>query len=152
MINTSDFSLFDSMNAVELMDPKMDQCCGFDMSKKDDDLLNPKTLPDTININHVMKIIKKLISYEAAYLDGASVLETTHHCIYVWDKSWEHLELRISSLNLRKGKDDSEYIALECLLVYCQSLHASLWHASRIVLDADIYEDEDFSPQVSSNF
>eukprot|EP00605_Chrysophyceae_sp_TOSAG23-4_P002322 GSChrysophyteH1.ASY1.ANO1.2568.1 assembled CDS len=146
MIKTSHFSLYDSMSAVELMDPKMDQCYGLEDKGvlSEDKLLNP-TLPKVLTAAHVLEILKKLVSYEVAFYEGASVLETTHNCVYLWEKSWQHLESRCQSLSIT----EEERLVVQCLLAYCRSLYASLWITSRLVLEADIYEDEDFSPQVS---
>ncbi len=146
MVSVPHFSLLDSMSAVELMDTKMDQCYGLSgkISINEENLLNP-ILPAVITIDHINQIFKKLVSYEVAFYDGASVLESTHHCVYLWDKSWHHLECRIADPSTSKD----EKLFIKCLLTYSQSLHVSLWNTSRYVLESDIYEDEDFVPQVS---
>ena len=143
MISTPEFSLLDSMSAVELMDPKMDQCFQLRGSVRVEDLLNP-TLPSEITPDIVWKIMKILVSYEVAFYDGASVLESTHNCIYMWEDSWCHLQSRITITT-----SSQERAVLQALLVYCKSLYSSLWDASQAILEADIFEDEDFQPQVS---
>jgi hypothetical protein len=87
MINIPDFSLFDAMSAVELMDPKMDQCFNVKCSIKTEDLLNAK-FPDTFTESTAIKIIQALIVQETAFVDGASYLESTHQCIFLWEGSW----------------------------------------------------------------
>jgi len=143
MVATAEFSLLDSMSAVELMDAKMDQCFQLQGSMRAEDLLNPE-LPAEVTLDTVCKILHILISYEAAFYDGASVLESVHGCIYLWDGSWQHLQLRAAQTS-----SASEKAAVQSLLAYCMALHASAWSTSHAVLEADIYEDEDFQPQVS---
>lgn len=143
MVSTPEFSLLDSMSAVELMDAKMDQCFQLQGSMRAEVLLNP-ALPAVMTLDTVTKILHILVSYEAAFYDGASVLESTHGCIYLWDGAWRYLEQRSA-----ETKVASERAAVQTLLAYCRCLHASLWATSHAVLEADIYEDEDFQPQVS---
>lgn len=80
----------------------------------------------------VHKILQILVAYEAALLDGASALESTHQCIFLWEGSWDSLP--------------RETLSQRVLLVYCKSLNLSLNCLCKAMTDADIYEDEDFQP------
>ena len=130
MISHENFSLFESMSAVELMDPKMDQCYNTSITVTTEDLLTP-TFPASFTFQMCAKLIKILLVYETAFLEGASVLESTHQCVFLWPGSWPHL-------SLRRGLPE------RVLLAYSRSLSRSIDNLSKGVLDADIYEDEDF--------
>ena len=83
------FALKDTMAAVELMDKKMDQCCGLEGSIDLEELLTP-VIPgdDQFDMDSLLNILRVLLVYEAGFLDGASVLESTHTCVYLWEGSW----------------------------------------------------------------
>lgn len=132
MVNIENFSLFDSMSAVELMDPKMDQCFGISCSVKVDDLLQVKIPEDNLP-TLALQLFQSLIIYEVAFLDGASLLESTHQCILVWDQSWKDFK-------------PNSNIYEEALFVYSKSLHKSLAYIHNSILNSDVYEDEDFQP------
>ena len=130
MLSTSDFSLHQSMSAVELMDPKMDQC--YQMPASSIDNLMHIKVPEALDYRTVVKILQVVVVYEAALVDGASALESTHQCVLLWDGSW--------------GDFPQQTLAQRALLVYCKSLNLSLNRLCRGVADADIFEDEDFQP------
>ena len=137
MIYVDGFSLKDTMAAVELMDKKMDQCCGLEGSIESEELLAPEIPDDSeLDLSLLLKILRILVIYEAGFLDGASVLESTHTCVYLWEGSW-------AKISERQG------LTTRIILAYCRSLHQSLRHLTKIVLDVDIYEDEDFQPQLT---
>ena len=131
-IAVESFTLKDTMASVELMDKKMDQCCGLEGSIESEELLTP-FIPaeESLDMNSLLNILRVLFVYEAGFLDGASVLESTHTCVYLWEGSWAKIGER---------KD----LIPRIILAYCRSLHQSLRQITKIVLDVDIYEDEDF--------
>ena len=57
------------MSAIELMDPKMDQCFGIDVCTKREDLLEI-TLDSPLTDVDTSRILSILINMEASYLDG----------------------------------------------------------------------------------
>ena len=70
MMHTADFSLYDTMSAIELLDPKMDQCCGVTGSISRNSLLTiHKETP--WSMLEVSKTLSALIVYEVAYLEGS---------------------------------------------------------------------------------
>lgn len=73
MIHSEFFSLYDSMSAIELMDPKMDQCNGIDVCTRWEDLLRV-SLDRPMNEVDVIGVISILLNLEAVYLDGTSHL------------------------------------------------------------------------------
>ena len=70
------------------MDPKMDQCFGVTCSIKTEDLLKAE-FPKDFTHSTCIKIMQALLVQECAFLDGASFLESTHQCIFLWERSWE---------------------------------------------------------------
>jgi len=131
MITVADFSLFDAMSAVELMDPKMDQCYGVTCSIQVETLLRA-TFPATFTLGTARKILQSLFVHETSFLDGASYLESTHQCVFMWEGSWADVASRSPALPER------------VLLAFVKSLDRSLMHVNSSVLTADIYEDEDY--------
>ncbi len=133
-LSIADFSLFESMNAVELMDPRMDQCYGITPDDKVDNILSAeKVLAEELDATRLLHLLKSLFVYEIAFLDGASLLESTHQCIFLWQKSWEHLLSRNTLYD-------------RIMVVYSQGMCRSLKYLSNTILDADIYQEEDFQP------
>jgi hypothetical protein len=123
------------MSAVELMDKKMDQCFGLQGSIQNEELLTPSVPEGGFDMDAVLNILQILVVYEAGFLDGASVLESTHNCIYMWEGSWDKLQ-------------STEGFSQRVILAYCRSLHQSLRYYTKLVLDVDIFEDEDFQGQL----
>lgn len=119
MITIDEFSLFEAMSAVELMDPKMDQCCDMTFSIKTEDLMKV-SFPENFTNTMAVQIMQSLIVEELAFLDGASYLESTHQCVFMWEGSWD-------SLKNREGKT----LADEVILAYVKSLDRSLSHSNK---------------------
>ena len=136
MLHVDHFSLKETISAVELMDKKMDQCVGLQGSIQTKDILTPDVPAGGFDMASVLNILQILVVYEAGFLDGASVLESTHNCIYLWEGSWGKLR-------------DHGGLPQQVLLVYCRSLHQSLRLYTKLMLDIDIFEDEDCQPLLS---
>lgn len=133
MLHVEHFTLKETMMAVELMDKKMDQCVGLQGSIKTKDLLTPDIPAGGFSMASLLNILQILVVYEASFLGGASVLESTHNCIYLWEGSWNKLE-------------EHGGLPQRVILAYCRSLHQSLRNYTKLVLDVDIFEDEDCKP------
>lgn len=137
MISHEHFSLHESMSAVELMDPKMDQCCGLSGSVRLESLIR-FALPESLTINVMNMIFQSLLICEVQLLDGASPLESINQCVFSWTRNWTELQ----KINGIRGRIIS-------------SFSIDLVKSSRIllksILSADIYEDEDFHTQTRSS-
>ena len=98
-ISNENFSPYDAMSAMELMDKKMDPCCGLrsDDSIRFEDLLYCK-FENPLNYKECSLLLVVLINYFVAYLDGASLLESTHQCKLMWQESWNTFELENENL------------------------------------------------------
>lgn len=139
MIYHESFSLFEAMSAVEIMDPKMDQ--RFNLSstcQNQDDILNLQChkLSDDFNRQTLASLLKSLIPLEVAYMDGFSVLETTHNCIGLWEKTWNF-------------PIQPENLFWSIFITYCKATNQTINYVKSAILDAEIYEEEDFQPATS---
>ena len=117
------------------MDPKMDQCFGFEGSIKMDDLLKPE-FPIDFNEKHLLGIFKTLFIYEISYLDGSTLLDTSLNCIFMWSQSWKQMNLNSNELETFSMKQ----LLLKYINSYCKTLN----HITQAVYTADIYEGLSF--------
>lgn len=111
----------------------MDQCCGLKGSLKEEDLFNVDYPAGGISLTTAVKLFQSLFIYEAAFLDGASLMESINKCIFSWEGSWSGLEKRVAVLG-------TAGIADRAVLAYCKSLVFTTGCQFKAVLAADIYE------------
>jgi hypothetical protein len=104
----------------------MDQCYNVKSSIDTNDLMKVQ-VPENCPLSSVVKILQSLIVHEVSFLDGASPLESTHHCVFMWEGCWEHASKR----------DD---INTRIILSFAKSLDKSIASVAKCVLAADIYE------------
>jgi hypothetical protein len=166
LCDEENFSLHDSMAALEIMDHKMD-CC-----ELPGNLVNPHNDPDvsvpprripsglddeiaplpwnTLTIQDATDIGLEILIRLEALLSGASVAESTYTCLYAHNAVLCDMRQRLheqpSSLTEQFGALLKIQPAAQ-MLVYAQVL--ALVEISdvvrSIILHADIYEEEDFS-------
>ena len=133
-INVEHFSLFEAMNAAEMMDPKMD--LGFGLGE------NENYYSESIQIGHggaanyddLFNILQKIFILEVGFIDGASLLESTHLCKYLWIEEYEKKSARRDL-----GADCGSILDM-----YCFSLKKGLEQYVEAVLACNIFEEEDF--------
>ena len=125
------FSLFDAMSAVELMDEKMDPCYGMSGPMILDEILI-QAMPENVTPELALETMERLLMCEAAYMNGASMIETFKICIFMWPQMWPKLE----------SYGEVGWILLEFVQLIARS--TGLFHS--FVMGADIYEEEDFHP------
>ena len=130
LIQTDGFSLLESMSAVELFDPKMDQCYGIKLTGEFNDMIESILKDKILTIEEAITIIKSLIILEVAFLEGASILESVGKCVFFWKSAWSCLQL----------PSQQDNIAMKAVAIYCQSLHFSITHLFNTILAADIFE------------
>lgn len=107
----------------------MDQCCGVTGSMKLDDLLAVHYPETGLTPTVVVKLFQSLMVYEAAFLDGASIMESINQCIFSWAASWTALE-----------ELAAESVLHRAVLAYCKSVIFTTGCEFKAVLAADIYE------------
>jgi hypothetical protein len=134
MAASEEFSLYDSMSAVEIMDPKMDPCCGV-IGQKFDDFIAKRLAPvGSLTPSSILQLFQELFVREIAYLDGASLLESVNQCIYIWPQAWKLLTDESNETDLYS----------KILMAYMKVVVASIDSVHQTVLTADIFEDEDY--------
>ena len=140
MLYSDDFSLYESMSAVVIMDEKMDPCYDLSCTTFKDHILKCYDQCGPSDDTKAELLLHELVRREVAFLDGASLLESLHHGLHMWPDAWDALEKSSSSSD-------------KWILTYCQSIVASNTIFHQLVMNADIYEDEDFqfSSKMSTN-
>jgi hypothetical protein len=167
------FNLQDAMAALELMDKKMD-CCeipiaqvapfGVQIDDDDDRLVFPRPAPtglddvidplpwdELTNLDAAHIVIQNMVRLEAL-LGGASVVESTYTCLYAHRPAMEDMKSRlmepeslteqIQAIMKPKMKgtiaQNVVYASTLILLELTDTIRS-------IILNADIYEEEDFT-------
>jgi hypothetical protein len=148
LVIQEDFSLFESVSAVEIMDPKMDS--GF--------LAPGETLEDyydasqDLKLSQVIGVIDQLISHEMAWHQGyplARTLFTSHYIDKLLSCNGRQLEdFQFSQESPTLSDDDNSRALIQVVLrAYCIGLIKSCGYALEEVERscAAFYEEEDFS-------
>lgn len=134
MLNTDSFSFLESMSASEIMEPKLDPFYDLKGPLTIDQLIIP-IFPSNLDDNIIIQLFMRLFCFEVSYLNGGSLLETTHSCKFLWKQSWPYF----NETNSYHSK----------ILVYIKSLMKSLYHLTKTIVDVDLFEDDDFQPTLS---
>jgi Mak10 subunit, NatC N(alpha)-terminal acetyltransferase len=159
--NEKSFDLHDSMAALELMDRKMD-CCEIPASTithtalqegATDYMVPPRPFPtgiddeiaplpwEELTLQDACLIAVETLTRLESMLSGASVAESIYTCLYVHNSVLSDMKCRLQ--NDKQGSSPAQRA------VYATSLAlvAVGKVVRKIVLNADIYEEEDFSIQ-----
>lgn len=169
--NEHSFSLHDSMAALELMDQKMD-CCEIPAnlvgSGSADTTVPPRPLPnglddcvsnlpwDHITLHETAVIAVEALTRLEALLSGASMPESTYTCMYAHnavmsdmrerlDPKWTISEQLSQLMTPTKNKPKDPTIPQLVLYATILALVDMSDVVRSIVVNADIYEEEDFS-------
>jgi hypothetical protein len=76
------------------MDPIMDQCCGLKGTLRESEIYEVTFPAEGVPLSTVVKLFQSLFIYEAAFQDGASLMESINRCIFSWEGAWPCLEKR----------------------------------------------------------
>ncbi|KAJ3695497.1 hypothetical protein LUZ60_000874 [Juncus effusus] len=129
LVHGENFSLFASMSALEIMDPKMDSGIeGTGYSSIEEAIENgaapiPLSSDPTINIQRTIDVMDHLFSCEATWHKGALLAQTVFSCIY-----------------LLKVERTSPHAILHS---YCRIIRATCNVVISAVYDARTHEEED---------
>lgn len=168
MVHDQAFSLYESMTALELMDPKMDQCASVPLVSIQS-LLDSGAWTNMEDDRHnclvllcwwcllALTLLRDVRS-GAIDLDPSldSILETMRYlCIseLAWMDGAGLLESLYQCLYMFKeareqlAKPDS--VAAKALLLYVQATAKTCAHITQVIRNADLYEDEDFQVNVA---
>ena len=132
LLSADTFSLFESMSACELLDPKMDALGNEAPQPSVEERLRAGTIPLRLELGAALRVLDRLLALEVAWFAGASAHESVLTCFYARDPVFD----------AARSVDDSAGTAAVVAAVAC-----SLWalEAARVAaLRADIYEEEDF--------
>lgn len=158
LLSSEGLDIFNLMNAAELMDPKLDQC--YNVSKprtKDEntlkicayDLTNPYVYagkdPVLCQLLSAIKVFNWLIINENSCFEGSAMLETLFYCKYTWLETWNRFDAR-HPVNTPMDPASAEYPQY-LLVEYCKVLMMSMEHFTQGIVDADIFDDDDFQVQ-----
>ena len=160
LCNQDTFSLQDSMAALEVMDPVMD-CCELipaaiqPPKKSPRRTVPPRRLPtglhhplstlpwDSLSLADARIIALENITRLVAVLCGAGAAESTYTCLYAHDEILFDMANELSGKNEDKS---SSLIAAKQVVLASSLLLVKLNDLVRTIgLNADIYEEEDFT-------
>jgi hypothetical protein len=162
LCNEASFDLHDSMAALELLDRKMD-CCEIPASTithtplqegATDYMVPPRPLPtgiddeiaplpwEDLSMHDGCLIAVEALTRLESMLSGASVAESIYSCLYAHNAVLADMK-SLLQINDKQGSSPAQHA------VYATSLAmvAISKVVREIVLNADIYEEEDFSAQ-----
>ncbi|XP_024537087.1 N-alpha-acetyltransferase 35, NatC auxiliary subunit [Selaginella moellendorffii] len=83
LIHGENFSLFESMSALEIMDPKMDGGMDIGGPKSVEDAIASDLAPTDLSIAQIIDIMDHLLSCEATWHRGHSLAQTVFSSIYM---------------------------------------------------------------------
>jgi N-alpha-acetyltransferase 35, NatC auxiliary subunit len=160
-VHVDDFNLFDSMSALELMDPKMDAGLALHGAA-------PLTVQDRVargavplafpSARDVLATVDAIFRVEAAWLHGQPLPQTLLTCVYMHREAVAALltQLLPSAEEVRDGETvkkrlqklggaPQNTLLLVMATVSVFTLRTCV-HVRELVVRADMYEEEDFSP------
>jgi N-alpha-acetyltransferase 35, NatC auxiliary subunit len=149
LIKSDSFTLFESVTALEIMDPKMDS--GY--------LAPGETLEDQYDVcrdilpEEVVGIMDQLLCCEMAWHEGyplSQTVFTSHYVDKLLDTNARSLHDAVwdRSLNakVKKSKGSAEELVRETLRLYCVALIKCCHYViQKITASGHYYEEEDFS-------
>lgn len=162
MVHSQDFNLFDSMSALELMDPKMDSGVlvnGAPPQSISARLASGAVLLEFSSARDVLATIDELFRLEAAWINGQPLQQTLLTSVYMHRDPINALvgafigfEDLLARANVRDvlAQKLTTHSARETLQLVMATICLATLKTDIIVRDAvvrgDIYEEEDFSP------
>jgi Mak10 subunit, NatC N(alpha)-terminal acetyltransferase len=159
LCNEESFDLHDSMAALELMDRKMD-CCEIPASTiahaalyegATDYMVPPRPFPmavddeiaplpwDDLSLHDACLIVVEALTRLESMLTGASVAESIYTCLYVHNSVLADMKSRLQDVKQASSPAQHAVYATSLAMVAISKV------VREIVLNADIYEEEDFS-------
>lgn len=161
LVHAEDFNLFDSMSALELMDPKMDS--GMLVNGQPPQSIASRLEAGAITLEFsstrdVLATIDELFRCEAGWLNGLPLAQTLLSCMYLHKEAVRALVEKLvpldgslNSLDIASAVRDNAATSAKGTLhlvmcAVCVSLMKTGNQIREAVLRADIYEEEDFSP------
>ncbi|EPS43025.1 hypothetical protein H072_2993 [Dactylellina haptotyla CBS 200.50] len=148
LVKDPNFTLFEAVGALEIMDPKMDS----GLLKPGEEDTHPEIYQPVLP-EEIIGIMDQLLSSEMSWHDGAALSQTVFTCLYI-----DNL-LSLGPSNIEEAKfslaqsdnhqpGTSAYQLLHLVLrAYCVGLVKCCDHVNRQILAEHTYEEEDFVTQ-----
>ena len=140
LLSAPTFSLFESMSACELMDPKMDALGNEAPQPSVVERLRRGSIPLRLTVGAAVRVLDRLLALEVAWFGGASLHESVQTCFFARDEPFA------AALEVCGAGPEGDGAVAGTLAVVA-AVACSLWvvEASRVaIVRADIYEEEDF--------
>ncbi|PTB43457.1 uncharacterized protein TrAFT101_002016 [Trichoderma asperellum] len=135
------FTLFDSVAALEIMDPKMDSGCsrpGAEVEETYD--VSRSLLPE-----EVLGIIDQLLCHEMSWHLGYPLSQTLFTSFYVEALSMPEPRSIEEATFVRNGNHNpNEQLMLQALRAYCLGMLKSCGYVNERIKSEHFYEEEDF--------
>ena len=109
------------------MDSKVDPCYGINGTTSLRTMLTYYPVSCPLPHATVARLLQSLFVYESVLLDGTSLMDSIHNCIFTWKQGWESLETH-----------SNETEKLICS--FSKSIVKTATHIFGLVLAADVYE------------
>ncbi|KAG6549103.1 hypothetical protein Mapa_009329 [Marchantia paleacea] len=124
LIHGENFSLFEAMSALEIMDPKMDAGMTTTGYKTVEEAVESGAAPIVLTISQIIDVMDHLLACEATWHKGHSLAQTVFSCLYM-------LKLDRTTPNA-------------LLHAYCKITRATCSLVRTAIVLSDIHEEEDF--------
>lgn len=126
LVKLDEFSLYEAMSALELMDPKMDAGMNTADVVTLDEALQKGLLKksSSLHIKHVLGIMDKLMTCENMYFNGQPFAQTLLTCLYLHSPT-----LMLDDMYLNP---------------FCMSLLRRAVATRKMIIEAEVFEEEDF--------
>jgi len=128
MVCTPQFSLHEAMSAIELMDPQMDSGMKTEAVTSLADALARGMLPLDLTSQQLIAVMDRLVACEVAWYNGNGIAQTVFTCLYLHDRS---------------------LIKDAALLAFVKLQLKTCYMVREVVVQGDIYEEEDFATHTS---
>ncbi|KAM0330519.1 hypothetical protein ACHAQA_003466 [Verticillium albo-atrum] len=140
LIKDGFFTLFESVGALEIMDPKMDSGCLEPGESLDDDYdVSRPLLPE-----EVLGIIDQLICHEMAWHVGYPLSQTVFTCAYVESILMPAPSTLDEAHFIRNATPTSSSHMHAVLRAYCLGLLKACGQVNESIINEHYYEEEDF--------
>jgi hypothetical protein len=147
----TNFSLTKVMQAIEIMDPKMDTSMFHSSSPilNLSERLERKLVPSVseLNIKQIIQIMDELLCAEYTWFDGSSLPQTVFTCVYFnynKDNSFEHLDSELDKIMQSNSESRMTELLVRSFVNYCRALIKGIDEIRSVVMKSECKEEEEF--------
>ncbi|KAM0257833.1 hypothetical protein ACHAQJ_004137 [Trichoderma viride] len=135
------FTLFDSVAALEIMDPKMDSGC----SRPEADVEELYDVSRPLLPEEVLGIIDQLLCHEMSWHLGYPLSQTMFTSFYVEALSMpDPRSIQEATFIRNDNQNPNEHLMLQVLRAYCLGMLKSCSYVNERIKSEHYYEEEDF--------